>query len=68
MPALHGFLLDVLSDMRGERSRQPVDMKTALNVSNVLSQYLTAMHRRHTLFTDRIQKGRGKPAKNSVTH
>jgi Domain of unknown function (DUF927) len=64
--ALRVFMLGVFNQMRGERAQQPVDMGSALNVSHVLAQYLTAMRKRNTLFTDRIHKGRGKPAKNSV--
>jgi hypothetical protein len=66
LEALETFMLRVLDDMRKERARQPVDMKNVLNVSNVLASFLNEMRARHTLWTNRIHVGQGKPAPNSI--
>lgn len=58
---LKEFMVQQLEKMRGERTRQPVDMKNALNVSNTLAQFINAMRARHTIRTNRIHTGRGKP-------
>lgn len=65
-PALKGFLLGVLTKMRGEVSAQPVDMKNSLHVSNVLQQFLSAMRQRHTLVTNKIHIAKGKPPTNAI--
>jgi hypothetical protein len=41
-------------------------MAVAFNVSNVLAQFLNAQRARHTLKTNRIHTGRGKPTKGSI--
>jgi hypothetical protein len=64
--ALRAFVISVLGKMRAERSSQPVDMKNPINVSNMLQQFLNAMRARHTIFTNRIHLGQGKPAPQSV--
>jgi hypothetical protein len=64
--ALKNFMLDSLLRMRGQLTQQPVDMAQELNVANVLAQFLAAMRAKHTLYTNRIHVGRGKPAKDSV--
>jgi hypothetical protein len=64
--ALKKFLFKVLGDLRTERNDQPVDLNVALNVSNVLAQFLNAHRSRHTLRTNKIHVGRGKPAKGTI--
>lgn len=64
--ALKTFMLDVLSRMRAERTSQPVDLNKDLNVSSILTQFMTAMRARHTLFTNRIHVGRGAPPRGMV--
>lgn len=63
---LSRFLLTVLEGMRGEIKDSPVDMKNQMSVSTVLSQFLKAMQARHTLLTNKIHTGAGKPAANSI--
>ena len=64
--ALKKFLFKVIGDLRTERNDQPVDLNVAFNVSNVLAQFLNAHRSRHTLRTNRIHIGRGKPAKGTI--
>jgi hypothetical protein len=64
--ALKKFLFKVVDDLRNERNDAPVDLNNALNVSNVLAQFLNAHRSRHTLRTNRIHIGRGKPAKGTI--
>jgi hypothetical protein len=65
-PALKQFLFDVVDTLRRELSDQPVDLDNKLNISNVLAQFLSAMRARHTIRTNIIHTGKGKPAKGSV--
>lgn len=65
--ALKDFMLQVLANMRQHRSETHVDMKSAMNVSNVLTQYLNAMRARHMLMTNRIHISKGKPASGSIS-
>jgi Domain of unknown function (DUF927) len=64
--ALKKFMIGSLTGMRRERKAQHVDMDKTLNVSNILAQFLGAMRARHTLFTNRIHVGAGKPKKDSI--
>jgi hypothetical protein len=64
--ALKKFLFKVIDDLRVERNDQPVDLNIALNVSNVLAQFLNTHRSRHTLRTNKIHVGRGKPAKGTI--
>jgi hypothetical protein len=64
--ALKAFMLKVLGEMRHERHAQPVDMSQAMNVSNVLAQFLNAMRARHTLHTNRIHISPGKPVPGTI--
>jgi hypothetical protein len=66
LDALKKFMLEVLSNMRNERANQPIDMNDALNVSNVLQQFLSEMRTRHTLWTNRIHIAPGKPPKDTI--
>lgn len=64
--SLKAFMLGVLKKMRGEVSSQPVDMKNATHVSNVIAQFFNAMRQKHTLVTNRIHVAKGKPPANSI--
>jgi hypothetical protein len=64
--ALKKFLFHVINDLRNDRVTQPVDLADAFNVSSVLAQFLNAQRARHTLRTNRIHMGRGKPAAGSI--
>ena len=64
--ALKDFLLKVLAEMRTHRSSTHNDMKNAMNVANVLTQFLNAMRAKHMLVTNRIHISRGKPAAGSI--
>ncbi len=59
---LKKFLLKTLSSMRGVRNSATVDMKEDINVSNVMSQFFSAMRGRNTLWTNYARTGVGKPA------
>ena len=64
--ALKKFLFKVVDDLRVERNNQPVDLNIAFNVSNVLAQFLNDMRSRHTLRTNKIHVGRGKPSLGAI--
>lgn len=61
--ALKAFLLQTLQEMRDLGSKQTVDLTQTLNISSILSQFLGDMRRDHTIVTDRILVGPGKPPK-----
>jgi hypothetical protein len=65
--ALKRFLIATMKDMRAQRANQSVDMNDTMSVSNLLSQFLTAMRDRHTLHTDKIHTAPGKPAAGSIS-
>jgi hypothetical protein len=60
------FLVQTLEEQRKNIISAPVDMHNNDAVSNQLQQFLNAMASRHTLRTNRIHVGQGKPPKNSV--
>jgi DNA primase len=60
------FLAAVLDNMRGDRKASHVDMSDAFNVVNVLAQFLNDRRARHTLRTNRVHVGRGKPAAGTI--
>jgi len=65
--ALRVHMLEVLTKMRDEVRSTPTDMSNTISVSNVLAQFLKTMRARHTLVTDRVHVGRGKPStKNPI--
>lgn len=66
IPALKGFLVGVIKDMRSNMTTQPVDMDKTDNVSNVLAQFVNAMRARNTLRTNKIHRAAGKPAKDAI--
>ena len=63
---LKQFFVDTLNGMRKEIADTPSDMTNTMSVSNILAQFLNAMRARHTLFTNKIHVGAGKPAVGSV--
>ena len=64
--ALKKFMFAKLEDMRRYITKAPNDMTKSDNVENVLAQYLDAMRARHTLWTDAIHLGQGKPQHGTV--
>lgn len=62
--ALYEFMIQVVENMRGTLRSAPNDMSKSDNVENVLAQYLNAMAARHTLWTNMIPLGRGRPTKD----
>lgn len=64
--SLKAFLYDTLKDMRSQRASQPVDMRNVVNVVNTLARFLNEARARHTLVTNVIYKGRGKPPQGMV--
>lgn len=63
---LKAFLFDVVNQLRASRSKSPVDLTDEFNVTAVVGQYLTTQRARHTLWTNKIHNGRGKPPANSI--
>lgn len=66
VPALLAFLVGTMSAMRENRSAQPVDMRSPEALSTVIQQFMSAHRARHTLVTDRIHVGAGRPPSGSV--
>lgn len=61
------FLFQVVERARSELKQKPVDMQDPMSVLVILGDYLSAMRARHTLTTNRIHLGRGRPStKNPV--
>lgn len=65
--ALKTFMFEKFMEQRVARANTTVDMKKAINVSNLLAQFLNAMKQRHTMVTNRIHIRAGKPPKGSIT-
>ncbi len=63
---LKAFLVNVLNKLRSDRARHPVDMSDSFNVSAILAQFLNAQRARHTIRTNKIHQGRGKPVAGSI--
>lgn len=63
---LREFMIATLKKLRSDVSEAPTDMKNTMSVSNILAQFLNAMAARHTLKTNKIHVGQGKPPKGSV--
>lgn len=64
--ALKAFLYDTVANMRELVSDAPTDMKNAMSVSTILAQFLNAMRTRHTLYTDKLNIGAGKPPPRKI--
>lgn len=65
--ALKAFLYNVLDEMRTQRASQPVDMRNAANVVNVLARFINEARARNTVITDVLYRHRGKPPVGAVT-
>lgn len=63
---MESFLSDTFKKMRGEYVDSPGDLDKTINVVDHLSQFLTAMRQRHTIVTNVIHRGQGKPPKNKI--
>jgi hypothetical protein len=63
---LKEFLITSLGKLREELRTTAVDLSKEDNVSAVLGNFLQAQRARHTLVTNVIHKGRGKPANGSI--
>lgn len=63
---LKTFLIRTLHEMRTNRSAQPVDMRSVSNIVNTLARFLNENRARHTIYTNILHQGRGKPMAGSV--
>ena len=55
------FLIDVIRMMRHEKDGTSVDLGKKINISDALEQFLSSQRIRHTLYTDKIHRGQGRP-------
>lgn len=58
---LRQHMLNVLERMRDEVANSPTDMSNQMSVSNILAQFMKATAARHTLVTNRMHIGKGRP-------
>jgi hypothetical protein len=56
----------VLQGMREERHNQHVDMRNSMNVSDKLAQFLKSQQGFHTIYTNRIHIGSGRPTPGTI--
>lgn len=66
VPALTKFMVDKFQRMRNERTLSTVDLSVDVNVLGILSRYLNEHRQSHTLITDTIWKGAGRPPLGSL--
>jgi hypothetical protein len=66
IPSLKKFLASVVGRMRGEKQRTPVDMRNAMNVSNILAQFLNTNRARHTIQTNIVHTKVGRPPAGTI--
>lgn len=66
MVRLNQFLGQTLRSLRKLVKAEHVDMNVNMNVTEVLGQYLSHVRAKHTLRTDRLHTGKGKPMRGSV--
>lgn len=66
LAALKGFLVKNIDHMRFIRSQHGSDVKDAKNVEDVLTQFMSAHMARHTLWTDKMAIGAGRPPKAKI--
>lgn len=64
--ALKQLVVRTIHSMRDIRANKSSDVKNAVNVANVLTQFLTSQSARYTLWTDVLPLGAGKPKKSKV--
>ena len=67
LPALQNFLFGVVKALRFEKSDASNDLGKAINVSDVLEQFLGSKRMRHTLYTDKIHRRPGKAAAGDIS-
>lgn len=60
------FVANTFNFLRLQVKSAPVDMSNKVNIGSVLTQYMNEMEKRHTIKTDHIHTGVGKPPKNYV--
>jgi hypothetical protein len=65
-PALKTFLAGAVVSLRTSQSSTTVNTKSAVNVENILAQYLNQMRADNTILTNIIYRGKGAPKKNTV--
>lgn len=65
-PGLVTLCKDIIKNMRLLRIRLNSNIKSAYNVWDILTQFLSAMRARHTLWTDTLPTGPGKPIKARI--
>lgn len=66
LDALKRFLFDTISTLRNDKGKQSSDMDDKINVSNILAQYLNEQRARHTIRTNKIHNGRGRPVPGNI--
>lgn len=64
--ALKDFMLFVLGELRQRRASSSINLNEGINISTLLQQFFGAMRGRHTLRTNRIHVGAGKPPVGSI--
>jgi len=64
--SLRVFMVTCLGKLREELKTQVIDLTKETNVSAILGNFLQSQRARHTLVTNIIHKGRGKPVKDSI--
>lgn len=65
-PALAKLCMKIIENMRGNVKTLDANAQSKDNVWDTLTQFLTAMSARHTLITDIIPTGAGKPAQAKI--
>ena len=66
MPLLEAFLINTLSSLRLSRKARPGDIKQTLNAVELMEGYLSSQRSRHTLMTNIVNQGTGRPAPGSI--
>jgi hypothetical protein len=61
VPQLARFMLSQLAAMRQRRIMTTVDINVSVNVISILSRYMNEHRRRHTVITNIIHRGGGRP-------
>lgn len=66
VPGLKDFMLGQLERLRMLRVRQGVDMSKMDNLMTTLQRFLATHRAKHTLVSNRINQGRGRPHRNAI--
>lgn len=64
--ALREFMLKTLESMREQRRDTHVDMDKSINASTILAQFININRTHHTLVTNRLHVGAGRPAAGDI--